>query len=211
MITGRQIRAARGLLEWKAEDLARRAGITRETISKIESDAVQPHEKTLASILRVFDESGVEFIGNRGVAQREDLVRVLEGDNVYIRLLDEIFHKLNGKDKAEALFFFVDNSKSSSPVVDAHKRLRDHGIRCRYLCHEKPARLDFPVNDYKAIPHKFFYNAVQVVYADYVAQIIAEEPMRVIIVKSRDLAEASQRLFEMLWSMLPVPKLKKNN
>ena len=67
MITGRQVRAARSLLEWKAEDLAREAGLTRVTVSKIESGLVQPQEKTLAAIVGAFDKYGVEFLEDEGV------------------------------------------------------------------------------------------------------------------------------------------------
>ena len=42
MITGRQIRAARGLVDWSAATLADKAGLTRETVSKIEDETVQP-------------------------------------------------------------------------------------------------------------------------------------------------------------------------
>ena len=36
MITGRQMRAARALLEWTVEDLARNAGLNRATVFNIE-------------------------------------------------------------------------------------------------------------------------------------------------------------------------------
>ena len=59
MSIGRQIKAGRGLLRWSGAVLAEKAGLTRDTINKIEDDAVQPREGTLADIIRVFDENGV--------------------------------------------------------------------------------------------------------------------------------------------------------
>ncbi|HEU0118284.1 MAG TPA: helix-turn-helix transcriptional regulator, partial [Alphaproteobacteria bacterium] len=79
MVTGRQIRAARGLLKWSAISLAEKAGLTRETINKIEEETVQPREGTLADIVRVFDESGVEFTENSGVRLKPQGVEVLIG------------------------------------------------------------------------------------------------------------------------------------
>ncbi|HUY68001.1 MAG TPA: helix-turn-helix transcriptional regulator [Alphaproteobacteria bacterium] len=91
MINGRQIRAARGLLKWSAVTLAEKAGLTRETINKIEDDIVQPREGTVADIVRVFDENGVEFTDNSGVRLKPQGVEILIGqiglqqffDNVY--------------------------------------------------------------------------------------------------------------------------------
>src|ERR1700734_3009507 len=91
MITGRQIRAARGLLGWDATDLAAKADLTRETVSKIENEAVQPHEKTLASIERVFDENGVEFTDNSGVRLKPQGVEILIGQAGLQKFFDGVY------------------------------------------------------------------------------------------------------------------------
>lgn len=207
MITGRQIRAARGLLGWDASALAEKANLSRETISNIENGAVQARGSTLNEIARVLDDRGIEFIGDRGVAIRDETVRILEGDDAYLRLLDEVFHVCHGNSNASASFFFVDNSKSIPEVVAAHKRLRESGILCRYICQENPSRLDFVPQDYRAIPEKYYYNAVQVAYGDFVAHGYNEKPQRIMVIKSKALAESARRLFEMLWTTLPIPKI----
>jgi ribosome-binding protein aMBF1 (putative translation factor) len=65
MITGSQIRAARGLLGWSAAILAERTGSNRFTIQRLEqSDGVPPSRtQTLMDIKRAFEEAGLEFIG----------------------------------------------------------------------------------------------------------------------------------------------------
>jgi DNA-binding XRE family transcriptional regulator len=79
MSIGRQISAGRGLLRWSSAELAEKAGLTRDTIHKIESDAVQPREGTVADIVRVFDEHGVEFTENSGVRLKPQGVEILLG------------------------------------------------------------------------------------------------------------------------------------
>jgi transcriptional regulator with XRE-family HTH domain len=76
---GRQIRAARGLLKWSGAVLAEKTGLTRDAISKIEDEAVQPRAGTLSDILRVFDENGVEFTDNFGVRCKPQGIEVLVG------------------------------------------------------------------------------------------------------------------------------------
>jgi transcriptional regulator with XRE-family HTH domain len=64
MIKSAQIRAARGLLKWTQAALAAKAGISIVTLNMIEGETVQPRKATLASIQRVLENGGVEFIGD---------------------------------------------------------------------------------------------------------------------------------------------------
>ncbi len=91
MSIGRQIRAARGLLKWSGAVLAEKAGLTRDAISKIEDEAVQPREGTLSDIIRVFDENGVEFIDNFGVRFKPQGVEVLMGQNGLQRFFNGVY------------------------------------------------------------------------------------------------------------------------
>lgn len=91
MITGRQIRAARGLLNWDASELASKAGLTRETVSKIENETVQAREETLGKILGVFDESGIEFIDNTGVRLKPQGIEILTGSAGLQKFFDDVY------------------------------------------------------------------------------------------------------------------------
>ncbi|MFN4140928.1 helix-turn-helix domain-containing protein [Aestuariivirga sp.] len=68
MITGSQIRAARGLLNWSAAETAERSGIARNTIQRLEGfDDIPPSRtQSLTELRRVFEEAGIEFIGSPG-------------------------------------------------------------------------------------------------------------------------------------------------
>ena len=79
MITGAQIRAARGLKGWSAAQLAEVSGTNRFTIQRLEqSDGVPPSRtQTLLDIKAAFEAAGIEFIGtpNEGPGVR---IRVLK-------------------------------------------------------------------------------------------------------------------------------------
>jgi hypothetical protein len=67
-LTSRQIRAARGLLRWSAEDLAREAALGLATIRRAEG-AENETSMTIANDLavrRAFESAGVEFIDENG-------------------------------------------------------------------------------------------------------------------------------------------------
>jgi transcriptional regulator with XRE-family HTH domain len=67
----KQLRAARGLLNWSRGDLAAAAKTTERTIARLEDGASKPRASTADAIGKAFDKAGVMFIpengGGRGV------------------------------------------------------------------------------------------------------------------------------------------------
>jgi hypothetical protein len=115
MITPRQIRAARGLLEWSGDDLAEKADVTRATLSKIESDLVQPQERTLSRIAEVFDLHGVELLEGDGVKMRQQEVRVFSGKTGYRQFLDHVYLTLKNGGRIRQFFL---NDRSGPSFMD---------------------------------------------------------------------------------------------
>ncbi len=65
MITSEQIRAGRALLRLTITDLAKLANIGEATIKRVEAGTGLPSAniRTIDSIIRAFQNAGVEFIG----------------------------------------------------------------------------------------------------------------------------------------------------
>ncbi len=75
MITGAQIRAARALLRWSADELAKRSNLGRATIVRAEQvdDAPALTKSNLDVLRRTLMEAGIVFIeadGNEGEGVR---------------------------------------------------------------------------------------------------------------------------------------------
>ena len=66
MINSAQCRAARGLLAWNQQDLAREAGVGVITVHQFEAGTSAPRRSTLDVIKRAFERAGVEFIAENG-------------------------------------------------------------------------------------------------------------------------------------------------
>jgi hypothetical protein len=65
LITSAQIRAARALLNWSRAELASKSGIGLSALMRLESSEGVPggHIKTLDTVQKAFEDTGVEFIG----------------------------------------------------------------------------------------------------------------------------------------------------
>ncbi len=68
MITAEQMRAARALLRWPAQELANRTGITLRTIQRLESEKGFPASRTnnLLKIRHALEDAGVVLIDENG-------------------------------------------------------------------------------------------------------------------------------------------------
>ena len=63
MITGRQVRAARALLNWKQEMLAEKALVALTALKRLESERGLPvHEGTRDQVRRALEGAGVLFL-----------------------------------------------------------------------------------------------------------------------------------------------------
>src|SRR5690242_8298663 len=61
-VTSAQIRQARAALRWTVRGLAQRAGVHRNTITKIEAGEAS-HGPTIAAVVRALEAAGAKFVG----------------------------------------------------------------------------------------------------------------------------------------------------
>ena len=66
MITPAQCRGARGLLKWRQEDLADKAGMGIVTVRNFENDKTKPVKGTLVLLQQTLEAAGIEFIDENG-------------------------------------------------------------------------------------------------------------------------------------------------
>ena len=64
-MTGAQIKAARGLLNWTVRELGKKAGVHWNTVSAIELGKSGGRPETLAAIKKALGKAGVEFINGK--------------------------------------------------------------------------------------------------------------------------------------------------
>ena len=66
VIAPEQCRAARGLLAWSQQDLAKKARVGVVTAHQLETGISEPRRATLEVIRRAFETAGIEFIDENG-------------------------------------------------------------------------------------------------------------------------------------------------
>ena len=214
MITARQIRAARGLLEWSGDDLAKKAAITRAALSKIESDLVQPQERTLARIAEVFDLHGVEFLEGDGVKMRQQEVRVFSGKAGYRQFLDHVYFTLRNGGRIRQ-FFLNDRSGPSFQDEYGQAHIARMGmidnLDAKVLTAE--GDMEFPASYciYRWINKNDVELAPFYLYGDNVVMPLHESMHKRewVSISSKLLAERYMRQFDKCWANASSPKKAK--
>ena len=66
MVTSAQVRAGRGLLGWTVRELAERAGVHRNTVTRIETGETAASRAAIEAIRAALEAGGVQFIAENG-------------------------------------------------------------------------------------------------------------------------------------------------
>jgi len=210
MPTGKQIRAARVLVDWSADDLAAKIGLSRESIQSIERGDKRPRASTTEKIVRAFNDAGVEFIGESGVILKEEELVRLTGDAPFLQLLDDVVSTCRDQQEPEALFACVVDELSPPIVVENYRRLRKEGIRMRSLVKEGDSYLMGKLEEYRVLPESFFHNNPIVIYGNKIAFMIVNKNAKVrktaIIMSNQHAASAMRNLFEFVWQHSSAPE-----
>ncbi len=222
MITGKQIRAARVLLDWDAEDLAAKAGVNRETIFNIERGTVQARPSTIDKIIRTFNDHRVEFLDDQGVRFIPEGVDVLNGQTGLIKFLDKVYDHLAAHGGQIVATGIDENQWKAAHGVEG---ARKHFSRMNTLCKERkdisirsltlegtyPASTS-SYTEYRWIPKDRFGMVPFYLCGDMLGIVIfkSKPSPKIILVHSSEVAAAYRRQFEDLWSMAKViPQLNK--
>lgn len=212
MIVGRQIRAARALLDMSQDDLATAAGLTPQAIRKIENGGVQPREGTIADITRAFDERGVEFIADEGVKIKSDTIAKLEGYENFKFFMDEIYNAATqtySRDGSKPICICdLDNSLFRKHLKDYYfvhverlKKLDGLKIKCLSAEVDREHVPDATYLSYRYLKELKTVATPFYVFGDSFALIDfnTQNPPRILLVHSKLLASSYRDQFEVMW------------
>lgn len=218
MAIGNQICAARGLLRWSGNELAAKAGLTRDTINRIEDGSVQPQKGTLADIIRVFNAHGVEFTDNFGVRLKPQGVEVLIGQEGLQRFFNGVYEhsKQHGgtimqlgieEDMFWAMGkeFSNEHRKRMSDLVHQRKDIKVLAI----LCEGDTNFLASDYNEYRWIAKEMFSPVPFYIYGENLAimnfQTIPKPT--IILHKFPAITEAYRKQFDIFWNISKEPDI----
>jgi len=203
MIDAEQLRAARGLLDWKTSDLAEKTGLTVNAINKIERGTVHGRRDTMENIQKVFEDAGLEFLPDSGLRKKNRVVLTYEGDAAQQQLLDDVYQTL-ASTGGEVLIAHVDEDLAiknlSQDFLTKHiERLNAAKITERMIVRAGDKTFVTETESYRMVPDKFFIPTPMFIYGSKLALLSWKPTPRVVIIDDERFAESARRLFNFAW------------
>jgi DNA-binding XRE family transcriptional regulator len=227
MITAAQLRAARGLVDWTRNELAKAANISPETVKNIEHGIFRPQEQTADAIVKTFAAHGVEFTDNEGVMLRKDNVVRYEGVDGFKQFMDDVYKEAqvqpvaNGEGKPIYISNVDDRlfMKFLGDFFTSHvRRMNDiKDLKMRILIQEKPYSLLPEENkgrsyrEYRRLGDSSVGNVPFYVYGDKLAILAFEgnSAPQIVALSSAVVSKAYREQFEVMWrAAKPLEKVR---
>ncbi|MCL2473827.1 MAG: helix-turn-helix domain-containing protein [Alphaproteobacteria bacterium] len=213
MINHEQVRAARAILNISREVLAKSTGLTVNGIAKIENGDVGANKTTLDNIQAVFENMGLEFLGNSGVRRNDKIVETYEGQEANLKLIDDVYETL--KDTGgEVLIAGLDESKAlellTPEILDSHlERLKKANITERLLVSKNNTEFPSPMECYHVVADEYFSPHQIFVYGGKLALLTRIPVPKSIIINDARFAEGVKKLFNYVWERTERPSVKR--
>lgn len=210
MITPKQCRAARALLNWSQPQLAQKCGIHVQTISNFEHETGTPTQRTLNKIVHILTLNGIEFIED-GVREVRNLT-ILTGTEGFQTFLDDVYQTalLNGTKNNPCKIYLSNVTHSNWIKWAGPEKWQQHVYRMtkdkdimdvRIIVREKDYH--FPADayaQYKWFPKHLFNDKSFYAYHDKLAFLdFQPDSLQVTIIRHSEFAEGYRTLFGIAW------------
>lgn len=223
MPTGKQIRAARVLLDWDADDLAGKCKLTRETILNVEREDTQARETTIDKIVKVINDNGVEFTDNFGVRFKPQGVEVLVGQKGLQHFFNGVYDHVKahggtimqlGVDENQFWAMGVEFSNFHRKRMTDLVKERDDIKVLAIICEGDTNFIASNYNQYRWISKELFSPVPFYIYGECLAimnfQTVPVSPT-IILHKFPAITEAYRKQFEAFWKMSKEPDVPQDS
>ncbi|AXX98074.1 hypothetical protein [Profundibacter amoris] len=203
VISPKQCRAARALLDITRADLSQISSVSSAAIGGFETEATTPRAASISLVRAALEGKGIEFLDDDGVRERKNTVRVYKGEKIHRQLLDEIYSDLK-ENGGEILIKGVietswEDGDDKSFLKNHLDRLKQAGITERMIVSEDADYFVAPIHWYRKIPSKYFTPHTHWIFANKVAMISWGDIETLTIIEDKALFRTERLLFDCVW------------
>lgn len=205
--TPSQVRAACGLVDWSASDLASRIGVSKQMMSAYLSGKSGLSSQNIEKIAHELDTQGIEFTADDGVKRKSLNTKTFQGKAGFIEFMNLVYQ--TAKDRGGE--FCVSNVDESLFTLhmgleadkDYSKRMADIKGNYTFKILIKEGDTNFIASDYaeyKWIAAESFHSVPFYVFGDNLAFIVFSDDVTVHLINNREISEAQRTQFYLAWN-----------
>ena len=207
MITFQQVKAARALLNWSQNNLAKASGISMPAIARLELGTNSPRVDTLKAIETALRKNGIEFSEDLGVSLRHEVFKldVYDGLTGLDRIWDDIMVTMAMRGGGEMLMSGKDEQVWADLYGDRLgkeiMRRRRLGITHRLLIAEGNKVCLGSADVYRCVPEELFGETHDFIYGDKYALINWGPPIKAVLMHNKNITDTFRRQFNFHWKL----------
>ena len=210
MISDKQIRAARSLLNWSQAQLSSAAEVGLRTVQNAE-DSKGVSSPVATRIQAAFEQAGVEFLTGDGVRMKEASVAVYDGEQGLMEVWDDIYETILTADDKDILIANNAEPTNYSADIEAFlvkhiERLGKAGAREKIIACEGDNNYHSGMIEYRSVPMEDFINSPTIIYGDKIALWKYGPPARAIIIHDQWFSASMRKLFGFAWKHARTPE-----
>lgn len=205
MLLPQQIRAARAWLNLGQQEVAQEIDVSAQTISDIENERTNPKASIVDRLQSFFEIRGLEFLPDGGIKKANNFVKIYEGDDCYLKLLDDAHKTL--REGEEFLKSAADEKRSTKEVIQKTRSMRRDGIKMRALIKNEDTYLLGPLSEYRWMDDTLFTNGdVKIIYGNRVGYLVSWlSTKKIILIEDKHIADEARRHFNYVWEQSLAP------
>ncbi|PZO84118.1 MAG: hypothetical protein DI626_08530 [Micavibrio aeruginosavorus] len=210
-----QIRAACGLLDWSASDLAGRIGVSKQMMSAYLASKTGMSAQNLEKIGHVLDMEGIDFTQDDGVKRKSLKTQTFRGQGGLVQFMELVYEAA----RTQGGEFCVSNV-DETVFTERHGKEQDDlytqkmaAIRGKFSFKVliKEGDMNFVGSDYaeyRWMPSAYFHSVPFYVFGNSLAFLIFGEETTVHIIHNAEIAAAQRTQFHFAWKEAKVPDVR---
>jgi transcriptional regulator with XRE-family HTH domain len=201
-----QVRAACGLLDWSASDLADRIGVSKQMMSAYLGGKSGLSSQNIQKIASAFDIAGIEFTGDDGVKRKGLNTKTFRGQagfQEFMNLVYETARDVGGEfcvSNVEEALFTKAMGKAEDDAYLARMRQVKGNFTFKILIEEGDTNSDASdYAEYRWISKEHFHSVPFYVFGNNLAFLIFGDETIVHLIQNAEIADAQRTQFHIVW------------
>lgn len=206
LFTPSQVRAACGLLDWSASDLAEKIGVSKQMVSVYLSSKSGLSSQNIQKIAHIFDMQGIEFGSDDSVKRKSLNTKTFRGQSGFLEFMSMVYETARDvggefcvSNVDEALFTRVMGQEADDAYSEKMRQIKSN-YKFKILVKEGDTNViasDYA--EYRWVPKENFHSVPFYVFGKNLAFLIFGEDVIVHIIQNAEIADAQRTQFKLVW------------
>jgi transcriptional regulator with XRE-family HTH domain len=213
LLSNKQIKAARAMLDWSRAELSAKSGVSEPNIVRLEAGG-DGRSDTFKKISDAFETHGIVFTVNGGIEPLRPELRTYQTSDGLQKFLDDVYNEVQ-KHGGDIIITGVDEKQFSDAIdkefgemhVKRMSKLKNYTMRCLI----EDGDTNFIASDYcqyKWTRSEQFRSVPFYIYGNRIAFIQFDVPVDaplIVVLESKAITDAFRAQFEGMWKNAKTP------